>query len=114
DAYERDQQAWGLSQTNDPVWTAFTEEFRTDQYGGLMALSALVYRVLSPTVHQPLIIMVLAAFVAAAGIPFLFRASKSLWGPVVSAAAVWVYTLYPESLLLGASQMREPFIMGFS
>lgn len=114
DAYERDRQAWGLAQTSDPVWTAFTEEFRTDQYGGLLALSALVYRALSPAVHQPLIIMVLAAFIVAAGIPFLYRASKTLWGPGVSAAAVWIYTLYPESLLLGASQMREPFIMGFS
>ncbi|HZW02589.1 MAG TPA: hypothetical protein VFF68_01580, partial [Anaerolineaceae bacterium] len=35
DAFERDGQAWELSQSAQPVWAAFTQEFRTDQYGGL-------------------------------------------------------------------------------
>ncbi len=71
DAHRRDDQAWDLASSGKPLWTAFDKSFYTDQYGGLLAFSALTYRYLSPDVHRPLLIILLAALTAALGVPFL-------------------------------------------
>ena len=112
DAYRRDGQAWELAQSGQPLLSAFTEDFATDQYGGLLGLSALVYRGLSPDAHRPYLIIILGALAAAAGLPFFYRAVSERWGAGVAAAAGWILALYPDGVLLGASQMREPFLIG--
>jgi hypothetical protein len=113
DAYRRDGQAWELANSDRPIWEAFDKQFYTDQYGGLLAFSALTYRYLSPDAHRPLLIALFGALVAALGVVFLWRAAKLAWGERVAAPAAWVFALYPESILQGSSQMREPFLITF-
>jgi hypothetical protein len=113
DAYRRDTQSWDLARSVEPLWRAFDKSYSTDQYGGLLALSALVYRYLSPGAQRPLLIILLAALVAAAGIPFLWKAARQIWSEPVALCAGWILALYPEGVLQGASQMREPFLITF-
>lgn len=114
DAYFRDNEAWELSQSGKPLWASFRDEFATDQYGGLLALSALIYRVLSPDAHRPFLILILGAFFAALGVPFLRAAIRLRWAERVAVIATWVYVLYPDAIFFGSSQMREPFLVGLS
>jgi hypothetical protein len=113
DAHRRDDQAWELASSGKPMWSAFDKSYYTDQYGGLLALSALTYRALSPDAHRPLLIVLLAAITAALGIPFLFKATRLLWDEKLASVSVLLFSLYPESVLTGGAQMREPFLLTF-
>jgi len=114
DAFRRDTDAWQLAQSGAPITTAFQEEFSTDQYGGILSLSAAIYRYLSPDGHRPLLILILTSFLNALGLPFFWSAVKHRWSEKIAAIAVWILALYPESIILGASQMREPILIGLS
>ena len=114
DAHRRDDQAWELARSERPILVAFTDKFAYDQYGGLLAFDAFIYRYLSPDAQRPLMLMLIAAFVAALGIPFLWKAVSQVFGEKVAYASAWVFALYPESILLGASGMREPYLLTFS
>ncbi|HET7144053.1 MAG TPA: hypothetical protein VFI68_08550 [Anaerolineales bacterium] len=114
DAHRRDAQAWDLASSEDPILDAFSKNYAYDQYGGLLAFSAFVYRYLSPDAHRPLMLVLLSAFMAALGLPFLWKAVGQQWGAKVVIAVGWIYALYPESLLLGGSAMREPYLWAFS
>lgn len=114
DAYRRDSDAWRLAESGEPLGVAFQEEFATDQYGGLLSLSAGMYRVFSPDGHRPLLILILTSFAAAAGLPFLWQVVRKRWGERTANVVAWLYALYPESVILGASQMREPMLIGLS
>jgi hypothetical protein len=114
DANYRDQQAWDLAVSNRPLWTSFSEEFATDQYGGLLALSAMIYRYMSPDAHRPFLILILGAFFAALGVPFLYVAARLRWPSRVAVITAWIYVLYPDAVFFASSQMREPFLVGLS
>ncbi len=114
DAYRRDTDAWQLAQSGAPLTSGFQEAFTTDQYGGLLSLSAALYRGFSPDAHRPLLVLVLTSFISALGLPFLWAALKERFGQRIAILAAWLYALYPESLVLGASQMREPMLIGLS
>lgn len=114
DAHRRDVQAWDLARSDRYIVDAFNKSYAYDQYGGLLAFSALIYRYLSPDVHRPLLLVLLSAFVAALGLPFGWKAVKQEWGEKVAIAFAWVYALYPESVLLGGSSMRESYLLLFS
>ena len=114
DAYRRDTDAWQLAISDAPITAAFQAEFSTDQYGGLLSLSALIYRLFSPDAHRPLLILVITSFFSALGIPFFWHAVKGRWNEKIANASVWILALYPESIILGASQMREPILIGLS
>ena len=64
-AHRRDAQAWDLASSDLPIYDAFNKTYAYDQYGGLLAFSALVYRYLSPDAHRPLMLVLLSAFMAA-------------------------------------------------
>jgi hypothetical protein len=113
DAFTRDTQAWELASAARPLWAAFDKSYSTDQYGGLLAVSALAYRCLSPDFHRPWLVILLAALTAAIGAALAWRAARQLWGEPTAFFAAWIMALYPESLLLGSSQMREPFLITF-
>ncbi len=112
DAGSRDQQAWDLARSGRPIYESFREEFFADQYGGLLALSALVYRGLSPDAHRPFLILILGAFMAALGLPFLIQAARLHWSTRATLIAGWIYVFYPDAIFFSASQMREPFLVG--
>ncbi len=112
DAFVRDTQSLALARSDAPLTSAFGEE-SIDQYGGLMFLSATVYRYFSLDEARPLFVTILAALTMTAGLAFLFDATRRRWGVKVGLAAGWFYALYPEGILLGSAQMREPFLIGF-
>jgi hypothetical protein len=113
DAHRRDDQAWDLA-SSDSIIGGFNQSYAYDQYGGLLTISAFIYRYLSPDTHRPLMLVLVSAFMAALGLPFLFKAASLQWGDRVAVASGWIYALYPESILLGGSAMREPYLMAFS
>ncbi|MHB8806421.1 MAG: hypothetical protein ACYC59_02430 [Anaerolineaceae bacterium] len=114
DAYRRDADAWQIANTDESTFTGFQDEFYTDQYGGMLSLSASIYRVFSPDAHRPILILLLTSFVSTLGIPFYWQAIQERFGSKVANLACWVLALYPESVILGGSQMREPLIIGLS
>jgi hypothetical protein len=113
DAHRRDDQAWQLASSGQSLTAAFDKTFYTDQYGGLLALSALAYKIFSPDAHRPLLILLLAALTAALGVPFIFKATRLLWDERLAYLSTWLFVLYPESVLTGGAQMREPFLLTF-
>jgi hypothetical protein len=115
DAFRRDAQAWQLASSNLSLWKAFDgKAFVTDQYGGMLFLSAATYRLLSPDAQRPLLIAILAALVSVLAIPFLWKAASHRWGGGIALSSAWILALYPEALLQSSSQMREPFLITFS
>jgi hypothetical protein len=114
DAFKRDTEAWSLAHSSAPIWSAVgNPDYASDQYGGLLALSALSYRYLLPQSHLPALIVLLAAFAGAIAIPFAFKSICTLWSERVAYTTIWILALYPESVLLGSAQMREPFLIAF-
>ena len=129
DAYRRDTQAWNLAQSSKPLSRAFDDKFSSDQYGGLLWVSAFVYRYISAGTHQPLLVVFLAALAGSLGVLFVFLAAKRLanktglvpaqntsnwqWDDKAALLCALIFAFYPESILLGAAQMREPFLMTF-
>lgn len=111
DAYTRDSGALELAVGDQPLFSAFGEG-SVDQYGGLMFLSAAIYRLFDVEQARPLFITILAAFTMTAGLAFLYDGLLRRWGVKVALVAGWFYALYPEGILLGSSQMREPFLIG--
>jgi hypothetical protein len=111
DAHKRDDQAWKLATSDRFVLDAFSEKYASDQYGGLLAFNTLIYRYLSSDVQRPLMLIVVSAFFSALGVPFFWKAIHQAFGERVAWASTWIFALYPESILLGASAMREPYLL---
>lgn len=114
DAHRRDAQAWELADSDKSLIGGFNQSYAYDQYGGLLTMSAFVYRYLSPDAHRPLMLVLISALTAVLGLPFLWKALNQQWNEKIALAACWVYALYPESILLGGSAMREPYLMALS
>ena len=70
DAHRRDAQAWELASSGRIIGD-FNQSYAYDQYGGLLTISAFIYRYLSPDAHRPLMLVLVSAFMAALGLPFL-------------------------------------------
>jgi hypothetical protein len=114
DASKRDQVAWKLSQADKPLWQAFTSYRGADQYGGMLFVSAAVYRYLNfnqQLLHQPLLLVVITAAVSALAILFTWAFARRVWDDQVACLSAWGMALLPEVVLLGSSQMREAFII---
>jgi len=83
-------------------------------------LSALVYRYLSIGAHRPFLILILTAAAGALGVLWLWKGVRQWYEasdgtdagkvPAFALCAAWIFALYPENVLLGSSQMREPFV----
>lgn len=114
DAHRRDKQAWKLATSDLPVTGAFSERYGSDQYGGLLAFNTFVYRYFSPDAHRPLMLVLLSAFFAALGIPLFWKAVNQVFGESVAWSSTWIFALFPDSVLLGASAMREPYLLTFT
>ncbi|HLF89897.1 MAG TPA: hypothetical protein VI451_13185, partial [Anaerolineales bacterium] len=111
DAYQRDAAAWELAQSNRPLTRAFTGYRAADQYGGMLFLSAGIYRYLGGQTHMPLMMVVLTASISALAVPFTWAFARRLFDEEVGKWAAWGIALYPEAVLLGSSQMREALMM---
>jgi len=111
DAYRRDMQAGEVAQSGNPLYTVFTKQYSTDQYGGYLGLSVLTYRYLADGERTPHLMLILSALAAAVGIPFLWMILTKMGKEKWRKFAGWWFVLYPEAVLLGASQMREPYLI---
>lgn len=111
DAYRREGTAWALAQSDDSLLSAFDDELGSDQYGGMLALSALVYRTLSPDAFRPGLISIISATVMSLSIPILMVTVRRKFNRRTALWAGWIMALYPDGVLLGASQMREPLLI---
>ena len=76
-------------------------------------VSSLLYRYLSPDAHRPWLIILLASLTAAIGVALAWKATDKVWGKSMAVGVGWIMVLFPESILLGSSQMREPFLITF-
>jgi hypothetical protein len=110
DAYDRDRISWEFGRSDRPLWEPSQREMRADQYGGLLMLSAVEYRYLSPDAHRPLLVVLQAATASSLAVLFTWGFVSLAIGSSAAAFAAWLVALYPEAILLGASQMREPFM----
>jgi hypothetical protein len=113
DAYNRDTQAWTLASSPDSLFRAFDKKYSTDQYGGLLFLYSVLYRGLSPDHHRPWLGVLLGLLTSVMGVAITWKVAWRLGGETLAKPAAWVYALYPEAILLAASEMREPFLMTF-
>jgi hypothetical protein len=109
DASARDQAAWKLAQSNKSLWKAFRNNRTVDQYGGMLFLSAAIYRGLGTHQHNPIQMVVLCAAFSSSTIFFLWGFAKRAWDKDVANLAAMLIAFYPEAMLLGSSQMREAF-----
>ncbi|MBI3160570.1 MAG: hypothetical protein HYZ26_13310 [Chloroflexi bacterium] len=109
DAHKRDGAAWKMAKEDTPLWESFRGYSTTDQYGGLLFLSALVYRYLGGSVHHPLMMLSVSAAASALAVAFAWTFTRRLWSDTAARWAAWGLALYPEAVLLGSSQMREAF-----
>jgi hypothetical protein len=114
DAYTYDSEAWQLASSADPLWKAFDKSYGAeDQYGGLLFFHSLVYRFFSPDAHRPLLIVLLSALAGAIGVALAWKGARQSWGAGAAMIVGWIMALYPESILAGSSQIREPFLILF-
>lgn len=111
DSYIRDNQAWELANSGASMTNAFSGHFSGDQYGGMLAISAFIYRFLSPDAHRPFLILILNAAASAIGVLCLWKATGRWFGEKTALLAAWIFALYPESVLLGSTQMREAVVI---
>jgi hypothetical protein len=111
DAFERDQAAWELSQSDQPLTSAFSEFRLADQYGGFLFASAGLYRFLKPDLHNPLLVILITASISSLAIIFSWAFANRLWGRAVAKFGAILLAVYPEAILLGSSQMREALMI---
>ena len=114
DAFERDQESWGYTYNDESLLRVYKVGFDTDQYGGLLLISAILYRTLSPDFHRSVLLLIIGAALAALAIPFLWKAVRTTWTEKIAALTVLIYAFYPDSILFTSSQMREPYLLAFS
>ncbi|MCI0519091.1 MAG: hypothetical protein L0Z70_02410, partial [Chloroflexi bacterium] len=108
DASERDRAAWELAHSEKSLLRAFEGGYRkADQYGGMLFLSALVYRLLDGGRHYALLMAAVGAAFSSLALLFTWAFSRRAWGQPAANLAAWILALYPEAVLLGSSQMRE-------
>lgn len=110
DAFHRDAQAFELGASERPLWSAFSQKYSSDQYGGMLWFLALIYRV-SSVGHQPLLPLAIIALIGAASVFFFYAASVEYFSKKTALITTAFFALYPESVLLGSSQMREPLLI---
>lgn len=107
DAFTRDGAAWIFAQSGEPLWLAFLGYTSFDQYGGLLFISAVIYRYIGIGVHQPLLVMVLLAAFSGLAVLFVWLTGRAFWGEKAATLAAWMMALYPEAVLLGSGHLRE-------
>ena len=116
DAYARDQEAWRVARSEQPLWSVIlTNRTGADQYGGMLLLSAWFYRYLGAATHLPLMIVIITAAFSSLAILFTWAFTRRIWNDAEQEScqaalfAAWFLALYPDAILLGSSQMREAF-----
>lgn len=109
DPFLRDGDAWQLAQSDASLIEAFRGFSAHDQYGGLLFLSALIYRTLGSSAHIPQLMLVILSTVSGLGVLYAWGLTCRLWGPSAAKWAAVGMAIYPEAVLLGSAHLREAF-----
>ena len=114
DAFVRDQSAYLIAFPEKVENVEISEINVADQYGGLSMISVLAYRLFSADVHRPLLMILFSAFAIGLAVLFTCKAIRLEWGTKVAMIAAIVLAAYPEGIILGSSQMREPILIAMA
>jgi hypothetical protein len=114
DAFIRDQGSYSKAFPEKVSDVDNSDISIADQYGGLSMISAAVYRLFSADVHRPLLMVCFSAFSFGLTVFFAWKAILLEWGARVALIAVIVLAAYPEGIMLGSSQMREPILIALA
>lgn len=109
DPFLRDGDAWRLAYSGSSLFDAFRGFSAHDQYGGLLFLSALVYRTLGLGEHTPQLMLVITSAVSGLGALYVWGFTSRLWGEAAAKWAAFGLAIYPEAALLGSAHLREAF-----
>lgn len=113
DAHARDTSAWDLAISDQPLVFAFGKFRNVDQYGGMLFLSALIYRFIGGPYHQPLQVIILTAAISSLAVLFTWAFAYRLLNGKVAVIAACIVAIFPDAVILASSQMREAFLMTF-
>jgi hypothetical protein len=113
DAHKRDQLAQKIALSQRPVSQILKTSQQSDAYGGMLFISAMIYRYLSADHPSPLSMVVVTAAVSSLAVIITWSFGRRSWNERVARLAAWGLALYPEAVLLGSSQMREAFVIPF-
>ncbi len=109
DPFLRDGNAWDLAQSGDSLFEAFRGFSPHDQYGGILFISALVYRTAGFGEHLPQLMLVVTSAVSGLAVLYAWGFTNRLWGRSAAKWAAVGMAVYPETVLLGSAHMREAF-----
>ena len=114
DAFIRDQGSYSKAFPEKISNVDISEIFIADQYGGLSMISTAVYRLFSADAHRPLLMVCFSAFAFGLAVLFAWKAIQLEWGSKVALIAAIFLAAYPEGIMLGSSQMREPILIALA
>ncbi len=114
DAFMRDQGSYSKAFPEKVTGVDVSEIFIADQYGGLSMISVAVYRLFSADVHRPLLMVCFSAFAFGLAVLFTWKAIQLEWGTKVALISIILLAAYPEGIILGSSQMREPVLIALA
>ena len=114
DAFIRDQGSYSKAFPEKVTKEDISEIYIADQYGGLSMISMAAYRLFSADVHRPLLMVCFSAFAFGLAALFTWKAIQLEWSSKVALIAVIVLAAYPEGIMLGSSQMREPILIALA
>ena len=113
DAWRRDAEAWAIVEKEDISFKdTLIRSYHNDQYGGLTAMTIWLYKYFSPDARRFTVIMLLGDFIAALGLPFLWKGLRNRWGGRIASIGCWAYAFYPDAIFFSGAPMREPFLNG--
>ncbi len=114
DAFVRDQGSYAKAFPQRIENADVSKLYIADQYGGLSMISVTVYRLFSADLHRPLLMILFSAFAIALAVLFTWKAIMLEWGSTVALIGIIVMAGYPEGIILGSSQMREPVLIALA
>jgi len=110
DSFVRDRSAWTIGRTDASLLESF-DDAKGDQYGSLLFVTAMVYRLFGPEVDRTAIVTALAAAFGALAVVPTWGFVRRVFGVGAAGIAAWWVALYPDAVLLGSQPMREPFVL---
>jgi hypothetical protein len=110
DAFVRDRTAFAIGRTETSLLDSFDSAIG-DQYGTLLFLTAVVYRLFGPEVDRTNLPVAAAAVFGSLAVVWTWGFALRAFDRRVAGISAWFVALYPEAILLGSGAMREPFVM---
>ena len=103
---------WELVASGRTLTEILLQRGGNDQYGGLLTLTGIIYKLLSPRVHRPLLIVQLSALFSTIAVYYAWKFARTMFDARTAAVTFGVMALYPDAVLLGASQNARTFHHG--